>query len=206
MKENKLIKLLIPVIAVIVVFESIFLVSNLGKNPSKTDKLEEVGTSEDTSGQNQSEKPAVDFIWEADNLEMNVGKTYNVTLNMLNKRDLILDAVEAHIYFDPKMVTVSNLETNKAVGEELKQTGIDSKIGSITAILFNEVKGVGYEGKKSENVKILSFMVTPKIEGKISFDLSTSMDDNKFATIIVEMNTSKSLVYSSNKLEINAVK
>ena len=208
MKENKLIKILIPVIAVIVVFESIVLVSNLDKNTSKTNNLiEETKVNNQTVVQKEVEQPVADFIWETDSLEMKVGKTYTVTLNLLSKQDLVLDSVETYTYFDPKLVTVSKLVTNKEIGEELKTTGIDNKKGLVAAVLWsNEEKGVGFESKKGEIVKVLSFMVTPKFEGKINFNLSTSKTDNKLASIIVETNTVKSLTYSSNILEINVSK
>ena len=54
--------------------------------------------------------------------------------------------------------------------------------------------------------KIVSFMVTPKVEGQINLELTTSSDDKKLVTMIVETATSKQLTFSSNKLEINAIK
>lgn len=208
MKQNKLIKILIPVIAVIVVFESIVLVSNLDKNTSKTNNVsEETKVNNQVVIEKKDIEPVADFIWETDSLEMEVGKTYEVTLNLLSKQDLVLDAVETYTYFDPKLATVSKLVTNKEIGEELKTTGVDNKIGVIAAILWSgEQKGVGFNIKKGEMVKVLSFMVTPKFEGKIDFKLSTSMTDDKFASIIVETNTVKSLTYSSSKLVINVSK
>ena len=205
MKENKLIKILIPVIAVLVVFESVMLVSNLEKDTKSNNLNEGDLNNKEVVENNKAEEPVADFIWESESLEMKVGKSYNVTLNLLGKKDLVLDSIETYINFDPKLVTVSKLVTNKDTGEDLKPK-IDSKTGLITSILWNEEQGTGYKTKKGEPVKVLSFVVTPKVEGKIDFNLSTSMTDNKFATIIVETNTSKSLAYSSNKLEINVTK
>jgi hypothetical protein len=207
MKDNKIIKILIPVVALIVVFESVMLVSNLDKSNTKVDNLtEEVIGEEQTTEQKAVEEPVADFIWETDNLEMKVGKTYKITLNLLSKQDLMLDSVETHIYYDSKIVTVSKLETNKKIGEALKPTGIDNDKGSITAILWKDVGEAAYEVKDGEMTNVLSFVVTPKLEGKIDFDLSTSMTDGRLATIIVDSNTAKPLAYFSNKLEINVIK
>jgi len=207
MKDNKIIKILIPVVALIVVFESVMLVSNLDKNTTETDNLtEEVIGEEQTAEQKAVEEPVADFIWETDNLEMKVGKTYKITLNLLSKQDLMLDSVETHIYYDSKIVTVSKLETNKKIGEALKPTGVDNGKGSITAILWKDVGEAAYEVKDGEMTNVLSFVVTPKLEGKIDFDLSTSMTDGRLATIIVDSNTAKPLAYFSNKLEINVIK
>ncbi len=205
MEQNKIIKILIPVIAIVVVFESIVLVTNLNKNSTNLPQTD-TNPNQGVEVSKEPEKPVADFIWQSDNTEMEVGKSYTVSLNFLSSQDLVLDSIETYIYFDPKLVTVSKLATNKAVGEELKPTGIDSKIGLITAILWNDNKGVGYEAKKGESAKVLSFTVTPKVEGNLEFSLSTSTANNKFASIIVETNTAKTLAYSSNKLEINVIK
>lgn len=203
MKENKIIKILIPIVALIVVFESVMLVSNLDKN---TAPIEEVRVEKQTTEKKIVEEPVADFIWETDSLEMEVGKTYNIALNLLSKQDLSLDSVETHIYFDPKLVSVSKLETNKKIGEVLKPTGIDNIKGFVRAILWKNPDEAAFDSKKGETVEVLSFMVTPKIEGKLQFNLSTSMTDDKLASIIVDSNTAKPLAYFSNKLEINVIK
>jgi hypothetical protein len=207
MKENKLVKILIPIIAVIVVFESVMLVSNLENSPKNNNLVDETNVGEKAINKTEVEESVADFIWETDSLEMKVGKTYNITLNLLSKKDLVLDSVETHVYFDPKLVTLSKLVTNKEIGEELKATGIDNKTGLVSGVLWSgDDKGVGYEAKNGKSVEVLSFMVTPVAEGKVEFDLSTSTVDKKFASIIVETNTNKPWAYSSNKLEINVTK
>jgi len=207
MGENKLIKILIPIVALVVVFESIMLVSSLNKGSLNNDNLiDETSENEQTLQQKETEEPVADFIWQTENLEMKVGKSYKVVLNLLAKSDLVVDSVEAHIYFDPKKVTVSNLETNKKIGEALKPSGIDNTKGTVTAILWKDETNAGYETKSNETTDVLSFMVTPKIEGDIDFDLSTSMTDTKLASIILESTTNKSLPYLTNKLEIKVIK
>jgi len=207
MKENKLIKILIPVIALVVVFESITLVSTLNKETTKPNSLTGESNQDNQVVQQKVEtEPVADFVWESETTGMKVGKEYKVILNLLPKNDFLMDSVETHIYFDPKKVTVSKLETNKDLGESLKPSGIDNTKGFITAILWKNVDEPGYEAKKSEATEVLSFMVTPKAEGEIQFDLSASKSDTKLATIIVDSNTARPLAYSSNILEINVSK
>ncbi len=207
MKDNNLIRILIPVIAVIVVFESIVLVSNLDKTSKVTNETKPNETNVVDQEVKEGELPVADFVWETETLDMEVGKNYEVILNLLSKEDLVLDSIETYIYYDPQLAAVSKLVTNKVIGEELKTTGIDAKTGLVAAALWNgEEKGVGFESKKGETIKVLSFTVTPKSEGKLDFNLSSSMTDNKIASIIVETNTNKSLVYLTNKLEINVIK
>lgn len=207
MKENKLIIFLIPVIAIIVVFESIMLVSNLEKSPKNEVVVETKKGENEVVIKENIEESVAEFVWETENLEMKVGKTYNITLNLLSKQNLVLDSIETYTYFDPKLVEVSKLVTNKeGIGQELKSK-IDNEKGLVSSILWSGDKaGVGYETNKGESVEVLSFMITPKAEGNLEFNLSTRTIDEKSASIIVETNTSKSLVYSSNKLEINVIK
>ena len=207
MKENKLINFLIPIIAIIVVFESVMLVSNLEKNPRKNTLVETNKVENLVLKKEETQEAAADFIWETEKLDMEVGETYKVALNLSSKKDLVLDSVETYFYFDPKLVTISKLVTNKKVGEELKPTKIDNKNGIVSVVLWGgEEQGVGFNTKKGETTEIFTFEVKPLTEGNFDFNLSTSTIDKKFATIIVETNTSKSLAYSSNKLEINVTK
>lgn len=203
MKENKLIKLLIPIVAIVVVFESVMLVSNLDKESPNLDKQEDKNL---ITEQKEAEEPVASFVWETEKLEMEVDKSYKVTLNLLAKSDLVLDGVETHIYYDPKEVSISNLKTNEQIGEELKPTGINNDKGFVTAILWKDVGEDGFETKSDDMVEVLSFMVTPKVEGQVDLDLSTSMTDTKLATILVESGTNKPLTYLTNQLEIMAIK
>ena len=207
MKDNKLIKILIPIIAVIVVFESIVLVSNLDKTSKETNEVGQNNTNVIDQSKKDEELPVADFVWETKTLGMEVGKSYDVTLNLVTREDVVLDSIEAYIYYDPQLATVSKLVTNKEIGEELKTTGLDAKTGLVAAVLWsNSEKGVGFNTNKDEVTKVLSFTVTPKVEGVLEFDLSTNKSENKLESFIIETDTTNRLVYSINKLEINVIK
>lgn len=207
MEKNNLIKILIPIVALVVVFESIMLVSSLDNGGVKNDDLIKEIDSEQEAQQEETSEPVADFVWEMDTNEMKVGQSYKIVLNLLSKTDLMIDAVESHIYYDSKKVTVSKLDTNKDLGKLLKPSGIDNDKGFVTAILWKDDEiDSSYKTKSGDTVMVLSFMVTPKVEGEIDFDLSTSMTDTKLATIILEGETNRSLPYLTNKLKINAMK
>lgn len=203
MKENKLIKILIPIVAVIVVLESVILVSNLDSGSKVVDNtVEEVGTA--TAEEEKMELPVADFVFATDTKEMKVGKAYEVVLNLVGKKDLALDAIETYIEYDPQLATISKLTTGDTLpkADVLK---VDSKEGRISTVFLIDEKS-GYLVEPEEINKIVSFTVTPKVEGVIDLELTTSSDDKKLVTMIVETATSKQLAFSSNKLEINATK
>ncbi len=203
MKENKLIKILIPIVAMIVVVESVVLVSNLdkGNNNVADSKIEEVVP---TEGEQKDESPVADFVFATDTKEMKVGKSYEVVLNLVAKKDLALDAIETYVDYDPKLVTVSKLVSGNTL-PKADVSKVDEKNGRVSTVFLIDDKS-GYVTKSDEINRIVSFMVTPKVEGQINLELTTSSDDKKLVTMIVETATSKQLTFSSNKLEINAIK
>jgi len=200
MKENNLVKILIPIVAVIVVIESVLLVSNLSKNESVV-TVDNITPTEEVE---KIEAPVADFVFATDTKEMKVGKSYEVILNLVGKQNLTLDGIETYVKYDPEKITVSKLISGKTL-PKAEISKIDSKLGTISnVLLIDDVKG--YVVKSNEINKVISFTVTPKKEGLITLELITSSEDKKSVTMIVETTTSKSLTFSSNKLEINATK
>jgi len=199
MKNNKLAKILIPVIAVIVVIESIVLVSNLDKN---NDNVVVNQTSELASISNKElEDPVVDFVFATDTKEMKVGKNYEVVLNLVAKKGFNLDGLEAFVNYDTEMLTVSKLAQGTVLPKADRLRNVD---GMVESIFFIETPKEGYLIKKGDVVKVLSFEVTPKMAGKSVLELGTGNEGKQFVTMVVENATSKQLPFSGNKLEINA--
>ena len=204
MQQNNLIKILIPVVAVVVVIESIILVSSLNKEVKTSDVSQEV-TNEITKTEVSNEEPVADFIFETDTKEMKIGKSYKVDLNLAGKSGGDFDAMEIYIKYDPEKVAVSKLVGDKDFPEMTKNSKIDSKTGLISSVFL---WGIGEVGsiKSDQTSSILSFMVTPKVEGVTEMDLVTGSTDSKSVTMIVEASTSKVLPFLGNKLEINVTK
>jgi len=206
MQENKIIKFLIPVIAVLVVFESIVLVTNLDKG-AKTNNIvsnTSVVTPEATAAGQIVETPVVEMVFETASQEMKVGKSYKVNLNVVAKKDLMVDGVETYVKYDPSLVTVSGLVSNAKL-PKATVSKIDQQNGMIENVILVDAKG-GYKLAQDAINPVLSFSVTPKKVGTASFEISTGNSSKDFVTLIVENATSKQLVFSSNKLEINAIK
>lgn len=202
MQDNKILNLIIPVVAVIIIFESVMLVSNLSDKTTNT-KVASV-PSEKVEVTPVPEINACDLIFVTETKDMKIGKSYKVELNLMANKDFFADGVETYIKYDPKLVTVSALVS----GSELPKanlTKIDSQNGIIkNIILVDDSKG--YQMIKNGSTQVLSFNVTPKKTGLIELEISSGNADKQFATIIVENATSKSLTFSSNKLKINATK
>ncbi|HOG37532.1 MAG TPA: hypothetical protein PKZ29_01250 [Candidatus Woesebacteria bacterium] len=201
MKNNKLAKILIPIIAVIVVIESIILVSNLDK--SNTGGVANQSSQLSPVLEKEVDNPVVDFVFATDTKEMKVGKSYEVVLNLVAKKDFNLDGLEAYINYDSQLLTVSKLAQGTALPKADK---LENMSGMVKSIFFIETPKEGYAVKTGEIVKVLSFEVTPKAVGVSTLELGTGNEGKQFVTMVVENTTSKQLPFSGNKLEINATK
>lgn len=205
MNNNKLIKFLIPLVAIVVVFESIVLVNNLEKptEVNQSNKVEEKKPTEEVVIEN----PVINFDFKVSSktpTEMKLGKTYKIDLVLNSVENKAIDGLETYIKYDPEIFKITNLVSNsKLVKPEISK--IDNEAGMLSNILLIEEKeGLVLESGKEVNV--LSFNITPLEEGDYSLELSNNSVDKKYDTLIVETGTSKSLGWTGGKLDINVTK
>lgn len=196
MNKDNLIKILIPVVAVLIIVESIILVSVLNKdkktkdsNTAQTEKVEQV-------------VPVVDLKLVSDVTEMKVGKSYKVSLNLIPRQEIKLDALELYVKFDPALLTISNLVSSKDINKANLMKVSDKKDVIVANFLFTDKNGVAFTSKE---VNILTFSVTPKKSGVYSFEISTGDTEGDSITMLVDEITNQALPFSSNKLEIKLV-
>jgi len=207
MNKDKLVKILVPVVAVIVIIESVMLIPSLGGNQadSNTDKTE---TSEAVSEAEQERLPVADFVFSTDSKEMKVGKAYKVVLSLAGKEDFATDAIETYVAYDPKMVTVSALAQGKDLPEK-EVLKADNNAGLISAVFLVDVSNKdGYQVKLDEVKEVISFMVTPKAEGEFSLTLveKEEGETGKLVTVLPETGTNDQLPFNTNTLDVNAIK
>jgi len=203
MNDNKLIKFLIPLIAAVVVFESIVLVNNLEKSNNKVD-------TENTNQQlvqevKEVEESVINFSFNSTkSAEMKIGKTYKVNLILTSDEDKVVDGMETYIKYDPKTFKVSGLVANKnLVKPDISK--IDDQLGMISnVVLIDDKNGLNLDAGKELN--ILSFNIIPLIEGKFNVELSNGESNKVYDTLLVETGTAKSLGWTGGKLEINVIK
>ncbi len=192
--------MLIPVIAVIVIFESVVLVSNLEKGTTMTVVNEVTPTVTVTE---EKKIAAFDVSFLTDETQMKVGKKYKVSVNLVPKNDYSLNALDLYVKFDPALVTISNLvSSNDLATPDLIKVS-DKKDVIAVNYLFADKEGVVFV--KDKGMILLTFTVTPKATGNSSFEISTGDNDGDSVTMFVDKNTSKDLFFTSNKLEIQSI-
>jgi len=199
---NKIVKFLIPIVSVIIIFESVVLVSSLDKSKNQTDDTNIIA---DVWPEVTPAEPVADFIFETETNSMKVGKSYKVSLNLIAKKDFNLDAIGAYIKYDPEKLTISGLSLGKDITGLAGKMDNDAKQGLISSAILWDV-GQNFTIKTDEVATVLTFSVTPKVESYSELDLVTSVDNKGSVTMIVESPTSEKLGFLKNKLEINATK
>lgn len=199
--NNKIIKMLVPVIAVMIIIESIVLVSNLEKNTTATvvDKVTPTVTVVKEEKIN-----SFDVNFSTSETQMKIGKKYKVLVKLTPKDNYNLDALDLYVKFDPEMVNISNLVSSKdlATPNLIKVSGKKDVIA--VNYLFTDENGVAFI--KDGETTLLTFTVTPKVVGLSFFEISTGDSEGDSVTMFVDKNTSKGLFFTSSKLEVELIK
>ena len=204
MKENNLVRILVPVIAVIVVWESIMLVNVLQKTKAQETKTGPTPVASSSSTPKVEKLMAFDLVFGAENKEMKVGKSYPMEVTLVGKNNYSVDSIALYVKYNPLGFEVSGLSG----GEKLPKPTF-SKVSALKGVavinyLISDSKG--YEVKKDDVVSILKFNVRPLRVGSFDFEIATGNDDKNSVTMFVENSTSGVLPFSSNKLNINVTK
>jgi hypothetical protein len=197
--NNKIIKMLVPVIAVMIIIESIVLVSNLEKNTTTT-VVENVAPT--VIEEEKINSFDVNFL--TDETQMKIGKKYKVSVKLTPKDNYNLDALDLYVKFDPEVVTVSSLVSSKDLITPNLIKISDKKNVIAVSYLFTDEDGVAFT--KDEEATLLTFTITPKVVGLSSFEISTGDSEGDSVTMFVDKNTSKGLFFTSNKLEVELIK
>lgn len=202
MKENSILKIAVPVVAVLVIFESVMVVSNLSnRNQTKTNVIPVV-----TQTPNKSEVSTtpIDLVFGTDNKEMKIGKTYAIELNLLSKVGYSLDAIDLYVKYDQSAFKVENLTFGSRLPKPTFSKISDQKSLIVSNFLISDQGGLKIAA--NEIVPILKFNVTPKKAGDFVFEINQVQDQKESATLFIENSTSKVLPFLSNKLNVKAIK
>jgi hypothetical protein len=148
MNNNKLIKFLIPLVAIVVVFESIVLVNNLEKptEVNQSNKVEEKNPTEEVVIEN----PVINFDFKVSSktpTEMKLGKTYKIDLVLNSVENKAIDGLETYIKYDPEIFKITNLVSNsklvKSIGVflcEAKRLNLSISDGKKPSVVLEKLK------------------------------------------------------------------
>lgn len=202
MKNNNLLKILVPIIAVVVIFESIMVVSNLSSK--KTIIKESKPVLETLPSVTVTKKTPIDLVFATENKEMKIGKVYVVELNMVSKDNYALDALDLYIKYDKSAFDVSNL----VFGNKFPKPTF-SKVSTLKSLLvanFLINNPTGLKIAPNEVNSVAKFEVKPKKTGNFDFEINLGDANKESATLFVENGTSSVLPFTSNKLTVKVIR
>jgi len=203
MNKNNILKYVVPVVAIIVLVESVMLISKLkdrGSLPMVDDQSLQDKTTEEI-------KPATEAIYNiaitGQESSVKVGDSQDIKVIMSGQADKSLDSINVYVTYDPNAVEVSGLIFDKRL-----PSPAFSKVSTLRGLLvanflISDPKGLLLE--KGDNLLLMGFKMRALKTGSQSFEISTGKEMKESATMIVENETSKPLTFSSNKLTVNVI-
>lgn len=181
--DKKIIKILIPIVAILVIVESLI---SMGKFSTKKIVV-------DTEIEQQVVAQPITMKWVGATVGQ-VGKSGEVSLLVSSDKDLAVDAIDLYVQFDPNLVEMSDYGSGtKFVVPSFKK--INSEKGMVVMnYLVSDPKG--FEFKTGQEVEIARFKVGYKNQGQARLSLNES-------TLVVENTSAKMLPFNGDELDIN---
>lgn len=197
MKKSEYVKYLVPVVAVLVIAESVVLVTRLGKGGKV---VETNGVVAEKSAVKE-EKPVATMVVEADKKVMKKGAVATVAVVMSPLEAKKLDAVNLYLKCDTEAFEVSKIVYDARLPKPAFEKVSAQKKMVVANFLITEPEGLAMSsGEKWELVK---FEIKAKKTGNFELALSRGEDGRESTTMLVESVSSKALPFSASGLTIN---
>lgn len=203
-KKQDYIKFLLPLVAVVVIIESVVLLMKVdGRKPlsSATDELvmiEVTGT---------EEEPQVALSFATETRKMEVGEKYLVEVNAIGLAPAVagqaavaLDSAELYVTYDPKALGISELSFSDKLPEPIFSRVSEKK--ELVAVTYLVMEEGGFELGEGEAVSFLKFEVEPLAAGDYVLDFATGNAGEESVTMFVESKTGRVLPFSVSSLNI----
>jgi len=203
----KYIKVLIPVVAVLVIAESVVLLSSISKRAKVTTDLSQtILTPGETPTVSVPGDEEVDFnvVFGTEQVQMQVGKLSKVEVSLLAKKTRSVDSLNLYVKYDPKVFNITNLTFDSRLPKPTFSKVSTAKGMIVVNYLISEAAGMKIN--EGDSLALIKFDATPKMVGDYSFEISNGNEANESATMFVENATVKALPYSGNKLTVNVTK
>ena len=198
MINKNVIKIIIPVVAVLIILESVLLVDKLDKNQKSTQMTVEKKTEEVV---NKTEIKKINLAFESKAMTMKLNSRNEVSLSVVTNEDLNFNGFELFVKYDPEMVKISGLESDASLGKPAFLKVSDRKNVIVSTFLSSKKEGMSFI--KDGKVKVLTFDVTPIKKGLSKLEISSGDSDGNSVTMFVDKVTSKAIPYAGDVLEVN---
>jgi hypothetical protein len=203
-KQNNIVRFLVPAVAVIVLAESVMLISNLNAskfNKTVTSGQPQVVTSTVTPVESGINNAVYAVTVTTATKEMKLNQAGIVEVKAIGNADKALDAVNIYLKYDPAAFEISNLTFDKKL-----PAATFSKVSQTTGLVvanFLISTQAGLKVNSGDVLSLMKFSAKPIKTGVFSFEISTGKEMKESATMFVENATSKILPFSTSGLTVN---
>lgn len=182
MKKNKILLILIPLVAVVIIIESVIFLSR--STTKKGPQLLKEGS-----------KTPVSLSWKA-NSEVETGKGEEVVLSMASEKNVAIDAVDLYIKYDPTKVTVDNVTFDaKFIKPSFNKI---SQEKGLVVVNYLVSAPKGFELKAGAGIDLARLKVSYQSEGEAGFEVGEG-------TLVVENGSAKVLPFNSSNLIVKVI-
>lgn len=181
---------LIPILALLVVFQTAVLISQLKSVKRTFEPYVALPPVEEVS------QSAVKLNFIPSGVSLRNGDTVNVDLMLTPKKSLRLDGIDIVLAFDPKIVQVSQVITPKLFSfvSENKEKEKDGKI--YLTLLEEKENGLVI----NQEVKLVTLVIKAKAIGESEISILTAEEGP--TTVITENQTSKKILFDKGKAKV----
>jgi hypothetical protein len=177
MKKNKILLTLIPVVAIVIIIESVIFLSRSTKKLGP--QLLKVGSN-----------IPVSLNWKADK-EVVIGKSDEVILNMTTEKDVAIDAVDLYIKYDPTKVAINSVAfDNNFIKPSFNKINPEK---GLVVINYLVSAPKGFELKTGMGIDLAKLKVNYQGVGEVSFEVGKG-------TLVVENGSAKVLPFNGSGL------
>lgn len=191
MDKEKIIKFLIPVAAVLVIIESVVLVSGALKKKSEVTVEETVDSA------------PIQLSLTAEKASLSVGEELPVSFKLVTSEERAVDAIETYIKFDPTAFEVSGLTFDNDLPQPTIAKVSRQKGMILVTYLVDEPSG--YQLVADTEVALANFSLTAKKSGSYDLEITTSLAPAGSASMVVDSANSEVIPFEVSNLKVNVL-
>jgi hypothetical protein len=205
MNKSNVLKYLVPIVAVVVLLESVLLIMNLRNRQTVTGGTENQVTVSPPVSNDQVSKPAVfDISIVSPSDSVKLGAAFPVEVKAVVNSARSLDSVNVYVKYNPSAFDITDLIFDSKLPKPTFSKASTLKGMVVVNFLISNPDGLKVSAK--ELLSLVKFTAKPKMTGNFSFEISTGNEAKESATMIVENATSEILPFTSSKLTVNVAR
>lgn len=193
-ENNKVLKVLIMVVAIVVIIESIVIITRMTQGQSVTIMPKSVTP----TVQKVESKEAKMML--AVNGNVVKGKASKLSLMVTPSVDLSVDAIDLYLKYDPTKVEVTKLNFVSGIKPTLNKISKDKGLIVVNYLITD--KG-GLKLTKGAGMNLVEADFVAKVAGETEFEITTGKSTSGSGTMIIENETSREIPFEVSPLKIS---